>query len=168
MMFGKFAEVYKHRHVLAKGLALSSTIRLPADTIDPAIWRSADRPDQRWATSMVSGCVGFIVVLHLDVRAISVRQGPFRRAKFQFSSKVAVTLPRIDQRARPCRGRTLSVRRGFPDQWPHVWHAIGWSTNNHDAKRNNGAEALHGGYGMANQGGDQVVGRFSSSSTRTC
>jgi hypothetical protein len=41
MMFGKFAEVYKQRHVLAKGLALSSTIDY---RLKPLIERFGDRP----------------------------------------------------------------------------------------------------------------------------
>jgi hypothetical protein len=41
MMFGKFAEVYKQRHVLAKGLALSSTID---SRLKPLIERFGDRP----------------------------------------------------------------------------------------------------------------------------
>ena len=41
MTFGKFAEVYKQRHVLAKGLALSSTIDY---RLKPLIERFGDRP----------------------------------------------------------------------------------------------------------------------------
>ena len=46
MTFGKFAEVYKQRHVLAKGLALSQHHRLPAEAIDRAVRGSAGRRDQ--------------------------------------------------------------------------------------------------------------------------
>ena len=41
MTFGKFAEVYKQRHVLAKGLALSSTIDY---RLKPLVERFGDRP----------------------------------------------------------------------------------------------------------------------------
>ena len=138
---------------------------------------------------MVSGCVGFIGIFAPTLRLSRSEEARFVRKVSSFF-QVAGTLPRTTNVLDPARSNPLKCREDFRNEWPQVWHAIGWSTNNHDAKRKNGdvllvfefavhrhetigdaacalqqiavlrprpAEALHGGYGMANQGGDQVV-----------
>ena len=132
------------------------------------------------------------VLLGNPLRSVGRLRGrrTFSRAKFHVFFNVVATLPRTTNVLDLAASNPLKCREDFRNEWPQVWHAIGWSINNHDAKRKNGdvvlvfefpvhrheslgdaacalqqitvlgprpAEALHGGYGMGNQGGDQVV-----------
>ena len=74
--------------------------------------------------------------------------GPSPRETDLFARKVSrffqvvATLPRTTNVLDLAASNPLKCREDFRNEWPQVWHAIGWSINNHDAKRKNGDVVL--------------------------
>jgi hypothetical protein len=104
MTFGKFAEVYRQRHVLAKGLALSSTIDY---RLKPLVERFGDRPVAEIKTADIDDFVADLKEARRSIRR------PKPRTNFQESFKIPPNRASLEAKTPP--RNPLQVTEKSPD-----------------------------------------------------